>query len=55
MHNGQGMKFQAGDPYDVGMLVTWTVPGVQTITAEYRIRGTIGGSATGINETYVIS
>ena len=53
--NGQGMKFKGGDPYDIGMLVVWQVPGVQTITAEYRIVGTIGGAASVINETYQIS
>jgi hypothetical protein len=42
--NGKGMKFKGGDPYDIGMMVTWTVPGVQTVTAEYRITGTIGGA-----------
>ena len=41
--NGKGMKFKGGDPYDIGMMVTWTVPGVQTVTAEYRITGTIRG------------
>jgi hypothetical protein len=53
--NGKGMKFKGGDPYDIGLLVTWTVSGVQTITAEYRITGVIGGSTTVINTTYVIS
>jgi hypothetical protein len=44
--NGKGMKFKGGDPYDIGMMVTWTVPGVQTVTAEYRITGTIGGGSS---------
>ena len=44
--NGRGMKFKGGDPYDIGMLVTWTVPSVQTVTAEYRIAGTIGGGSS---------
>ena len=44
--NGRGMKFKGGDPYDIGMLVTWTIPDVQTVTAEYRITGTIGGASS---------
>ena len=44
--NPTNKKFQGGDLYDIGMMVTWRVPGIQTITAEYRITGTIGGASS---------
>ena len=53
--NDKNKKLQGGDTYDIGMMVVWQVPNVQTITAVYRITGTIGGAATVINESYVIS
>jgi hypothetical protein len=44
--NGKNKKFKSGNAYDIGLLIEWLVPGVQTITAEFQVSGTIGGSST---------